>query len=443
MSKLVELINLREPERRDRMLHTLQIAYGELSNPERRAAYDELIKDVEMEPADPPDYYGLLEVSPNSSPEEIDKGYEELIELINKKNPGNRAGLLKYAEHAHSVLSDPELRASYDRRLRSVLPEEVSFASQSVLKRAVVLCAGSVVNLVFPIIVFAALFALPHQAPSGRVVITAVAPGSPAEQAGITPGDTIVAVNGNELDTHSDLVQEVMSSLGSPTELTIQRGVFVPSNPAPQVTSARNEVVTLVPRVKPPELRVVERVLDPEKEVSLQDARRYQLSLQVGDTMNQGAMGVLIGTYDVRMVERNYSVFEAVPKSLRQMWDVLTLTQTSITRWASGGPDPGLAGPVGIARITAEVAQVGLSPLLQLTAIISISLGIVNLLPIPALDGGRLMFVIIEFLRGGKPISPRREGMAHLIGFLVLIGLIVVISYFDIVRLISGDSIIP
>lgn len=441
--ELVELINLREPERRDRMLHTLQIAYSELSNPERRAAYDELIKDVEMEPADPPDYYGLLDVSPNASQEEIDKGHAELVELIHKRNPENRAGLLRYADHAYSVLSDSELRASYDRRLNSVLPQEVSFASQSVLKRAVVLCAGSVVNLLFPIIVFAVLFALPHQVPSGRVVITAVAPGSPAEQAGITSGDTVVAVNGNELDTHGDLVQEVMSNLGSPTELTIQRGVFVPNNPAPQPTSASYEVVTLVPRVKPPELEVVERVLDPEKEVSLQDARRYQLSLQVGDTMNQGAMGVLIGTYDVRMVERNFSVIQAVPKSLQQMWDVLTLTRTSIVRWASGGPDPGLSGPVGIARITGEVAQVGLSPLLQLTAIISISLGIVNLLPIPALDGGRLMFVVIEFLRGGKPISPRREGMAHLIGFLVLIGLIVVVSYFDIVRLISGDSIIP
>ena len=441
--ELVELINLREPERRDRMLHTLQIAYSELSNPERRAAYDELIKDVEMEPADPPDYYGLLDVSPNASQEEIDKGHAELVELIHKRNPENRAGLLRYADHAYSVLSDSELRPSYDRRLNSVLPQEVSFASQSVLKRAVVLCAGSVVNLLFPIIVFAVLFALPHQVPSGRVVITAVAPGSPAEQAGITSGDAVVAVNGNELDTHGDLVQEVMSNLGSPTELTIQRGVFVPNNPAPQPTSASYEVVTLVPRVKPPELEVVERVLDPEKEVSLQDARRYQLSLQVGDTMNQGAMGVLIGTYDVRMVERNFSVIQAVPKSLQQMWDVLTLTRTSIVRWASGGPDPGLSGPVGIARITGEVAQVGLSPLLQLTAIISISLGIVNLLPIPALDGGRLMFVVIEFLRGGKPISPRREGMAHLIGFLVLIGLIVVVSYFDIVRLISGDSIIP
>lgn len=456
--ELVELINLREPERRDRMLHTLRTAYGELSNPERRAAYDELIKDVEMEPADPPDFYGLLDVSPTASQAEIDKGYEDLVEVINSKSRHNRAGLLRYAAHAHSVLSDAEARASYDRRLQAVVPQEVSFAKQSALKRAVVLCAGSVVNLIFPVIVFTAMFALPHDVPSGRVAITAVAPGSPAEQAGLTSGDTIIAVNGNELDTHADLMQNVMSSLGEPTELTIQRGVLVPGGAGggnletgnaqngglmPQPTSSRHESVNLVPRVKPPELKVVEQVVDPTREVSLAGARRYQSSLQVGDTMTQGAMGVMIGTFDTQMVERDFSIFQAVPMSFQQMWDVLTLTRTSIVRWASGGPDPGLAGPVGIARVTGQVAEIGISPLLQLTAIISISLGIVNLLPIPALDGGRLMFVIIECLRGGKPISPRREGMAHLIGFIVLIGLIVVVSYFDIVRLINGDSIIP
>ena len=441
--ELVELINLREPDRRDRMLHTLQIAYSELSNPEKRAAYDELIKDVEMGSADPPDHYGLLDVPLKASQEEIDEGYEELKELINKKNPDNRAGLLRYAEHAHSVLSDSEARVSYDRRLNAVVPVEVSFADQSVLKRTIVLCAGSVVNLIFPVIVFAVLFALPHDVPSGKVVITAVAPGSPAELAGVTSGDTVIAVNGNELDTHGDLVQEVMSNLGSPTELTLQRGVFITGNPAPQPTSGSYDTVTLVPRVKPPKLEIVERVTDPTREVSLADARRYQPDLQVGDTLTQGAMGVMLGTFETRMVQRDYSIFRAVPMSFQQMWDVLTLTRTSLVRWASGGPDPGLSGPVGIARVTGQVAQVGLSPLLQLTAIISISLGIVNLLPIPALDGGRLLFVVIEFLRGGKPISPKREGMAHLVGFLVLIGLIVVVSYFDIIRLINGDSVIP
>ena len=440
---LVELINLREPERRHSMLHTLQIAYSELSNPEKRAKYDELIKDVEMEPAEPPDYYGLMEVKQDANQEQLQAAYEELLQIIEKKRPENRGRLTRYVEHVYAVLSDPERREAYDRRLRDAAPNEVSFAKQSVLKRVVVLCAGSFMNLLLPVIIFTALFALPHDVTTGRVIITAVAPGSPAEQVGITSGDTIVAVNGEELDTHADLIQEVMSSLGSPTELTIQRGTFITGESVPQYTSGREEIVTLVPRVRPPELTVVEHVSDPEREVSLADARRYEANFQIGDTLTQGAMGVMIGTVDTQMVERNFSLLQAVPMSFQQMWDVLTLTRSSIVRWVSGGPDPGLSGPVGIARVTGQVAQIGISPLLQLTAIISISLGIINLLPIPALDGGRLMFVIIEFLRGGKPISPRREGMAHLVGFLVLIGLIVVVSYFDIVRLINGDSIIP
>ena len=93
--------------------------------------------------------------------------------------------------------------------------------------------------------------------------------------------------------------------------------------------------------------------------------------------------------------------------------------------------------------MTGLVAEAGIAPIFELIALISISLGIVNILPIPALDGGRLMFVLIEWARHGKRISPEREGIVHLVGFAVLIGFIVVISYFDIVRILSGNSLIP
>ena len=78
----------------------------------------------------------------------------------------------------------------------------------------------------------------------------------------------------------------------------------------------------------------------------------------------------------------------------------------------------------------------------EFVALISISLGIVNLLPIPALDGGRLLFVGIEWVRRGKRISPQREGFVHMVGFALLIGLIVAMSYRDIVRIIAGESFI-
>ena len=443
---LVELVESRRPEKRDALLHGLQSAYGELSNPETRAKYDELIKDIEMEPADPPDYYGLLGVPMDASQERIDEEYKKFLELIERKRDklDNPAGMRRYVDYAYSELSDAESRADYDRRLRAIAPNEVSFGDQSVLKRVIVLCAGSFMNLLFPLLLFAAMFALPHDAVSGTVVVTGVAPNSPAQQAGITSGDMILAVDGNEIDTHANLVPRIMASLGSPTELTIRRGVFVTGSDSPQPTSGGSEIITLTPRVNPPELVVVDRVSDPTREVALSDARRYQTNLQVGDTLTQGAIGVLIGTVDAQTVTRRYSVIEAVPMSFQRMWDILVITRNGIARWIGGGPDPGLSGPVGIARITGEVAESGgISPLLQLTAILSISLGIINILPIPALDGGRLMFVIIEWLRGGKPISPRREGLVHMVGFVVLISLIVVISYFDILRLINGEGVLP
>ena len=104
-------------------------------------------------------------------------------------------------------------------------------------------------------------------------------------------------------------------------------------------------------------------------------------------------------------------------------------------------PRPGLTGPVGIAQVTGQVAEAGISPLLELTAFLSINLAIVNMLPIPALDGGRFMFVFIEWVRRGKRISPRREGLAHLVGFAAVLALIIAMSYLDVMRILSGEGL--
>jgi regulator of sigma E protease len=98
---------------------------------------------------------------------------------------------------------------------------------------------------------------------------------------------------------------------------------------------------------------------------------------------------------------------------------------------------------VGIATITGEAVQAGISPLLEFAALISINLAIINLLPFPGLDGGRLVFLFVEWIRRGKRISPKKEGFIHLIGLIMLIVLIVIISYFDITRIIQGESLIP
>ena len=320
-----------------------------------------------------------------------------------------------------------------------------SFAGQAVWKRAVVLVAGSAMNLAFPIVVFATLFTLPHDTVVGTVTIRGVSPDSPAQEAGLRAGDQVLEVEGQRVENHYDLVQKVTSRLGRPTEFTIRRGLIV-TGLAFSPELAPVDKVTITPRLRPPELVVVEEVTDPSTEMSLSEAQNVNPDVQVGDRIRQGAIGVIIGTANPKVVKRSYAPWDAVPMAFGRGWDVLTLTQTYLTQWARGGPDPGITGPVGIAQVTGEIAEeipnIGFSPLFELVALISISLGIVNLLPIPALDGGRLLFVGIEWVRRGKRISPQREGLIHMVGFALLIGLIVAMSYRDVVRIIAGESFI-
>jgi regulator of sigma E protease len=184
-------------------------------------------------------------------------------------------------------------------------------------------------------------------------------------------------------------------------------------------------------------------VSDPKTEVSITEARSYNVNAAVGDTLKQGAVGILVGTTNQKIIKDRLSILTAIPSSFGKVKQVVTYTFSGIGGWLSGGKDPGLAGPIGIAQVTGEVAKVGMFPIFELTALISISLAIVNVLPIPALDGGRLTFVLIEGIRKGKRIPPHLEGKIHMTGFAVLIGLILLMSYFDIIRIISGDGFLP
>jgi len=95
-----------------------------------------------------------------------------------------------------------------------------------------------------------------------------------------------------------------------------------------------------------------------------------------------------------------------------------------------------------MAAVTGEIAKSGLVALMQFTAFLSVNLAIFNLVPFPALDGGRLAFVAFEALRRGKRVAPEKEGFIHLVGLVILIGLMLIVSYHDIVRLLSGQPIL-
>jgi regulator of sigma E protease len=147
-------------------------------------------------------------------------------------------------------------------------------------------------------------------------------------------------------------------------------------------------------------------------------------------------------------------IYEQVPLSnvvqegWDQVWFIISGTVEMIRdMFTEGVSRDQFTGPIGMGQLTSELLAETPEPawvvLTQLTILISISLGILNLLPLPALDGGRLLFVMIEVLRGGKRIAPEKEGLVHLAGMVLLLGLMFFIAFGDVTRILDGQSILP
>lgn len=276
-----------------------------------------------------------------------------------------------------------------------------SLASKPRRWRLLVLSAGSLTNLILPIILFTISLMVPHQvADATAVQIGAVSPGSPAASAGIQPGSLILKVNGNDVSLSDDLQRFIPR--GSSSEIALD---------------------LLSPDKTPYSVRVTPRAVPPQGE---------------------GPLGIQISTVVSSMKTVAYPLFEAVPKSAQMTGEAITSFGQVFADWFRGGSAPQMTGPIGVAQMTVEVAsKFGALAVVRLAALISISLGVLNLLPLPALDGGRIVFVFLEWIRGGRRVSAKTEGIVHLVGFALLLGLIVVISYFDVARIIGGGSLIP
>ena len=274
-----------------------------------------------------------------------------------------------------------------------------SLASKSIPIRFLVLSAGSLMNILLPILLFSISFMIPHDMVLEQVQVKEVASGSPAQIAGIKPDDTILEINGRTIRNRNDVGYFIQLNLGSEINMLLQRGEL------------GQEEVNLKPRWNPPK--------------------------------GEGATGISITGVDSTIVRESYPIWKAVPSSIIHCGEILVLFRNEVVGWFIRETPPQLTGPIGIAELTGEMAKAGLSPLLEFAALISINLAIINLLPFPGLDGGRLIFVALEWVRRGKRISPKREGLVHLIGFIVLILLIMVISYYDIANIIHGESALP
>lgn len=353
-----------------------------------------------------------------------------------------------------------------------------SFGKAPAWKRIIVLAAGSTMNLLLAILIFAGTsIAGTQQVDAPVTAIGGVTKDSPAERGGMQIGDVIVAVNGQPIANDLELRTASRSNLGKPTQYTVMRnGQRVDLTVTPQgepplginlgfalspvkVGEVRPNSVASRAGLQPGDVIVeidgtpvnvdahVSALLgnsktSPAVVVERNGERVGPLTLEIGGGSQPRSYGF---TLDRPFTTVYYSPTEAVGRALNSTWEVITTIPRGIAQALAGSAQgPGVTGVVGISQLTGEVAQeTGFNGLLTLTALLGISLFMINLMPLPALDGGRLLFIFIELLRGGRRIAPEKEAVVHFAGMVVLLGLMALITFFDVQRLLSGQALMP
>lgn len=379
-----------------------------------------------------------------------------------------------------------------------------SLAAQVKWKRTIIIGSGAFMNLVLAIVLFSLSLMIPHTVSAGGAQIASVVPGSPAEQAGLQPGDQIYEVNGRRAQNTGDASYLIRLYQGSTIDLTLLRkdpqtgdlqtlskSVYARWNPPTYTdecgvgrTQGPTGITIGAVNQLPVETTAAERAkLERQSEQSFASYKE-QIAADAPAWCSAGAafgfQGLTAAQCDaqldgqakadaIALKERLFPTlsdpcvvwqapkmyepvtkktwqppWSAFPDGLRLSFESLILARNQVWGLVRGfGGSAPVAGPVGIAQATGEVVkQAGWLPLISLAATISMSLAILNILPLPMVDGGRLVFILIEFLRRGKRVAPEREALVHLAGFAAFIVLAAVITYFDVARIISGGSLL-
>ncbi|MGD9813961.1 MAG: RIP metalloprotease [Hyphomonadaceae bacterium] len=314
-------------------------------------------------------------------------------------------GYVKFADDADAVSSGPREKIDDPAAMAEARAKGL-FHAQSLTTRSLVVAAGPTTNFIFAIFAFALLaFIVGREVPTR---ITAVAPDSAAEAAGLLPGDVILTVDGRPVANFQELQPIVAGALGRSIDVVIQRG---------------------------------------EQQITAQITPRPSAS-----NPSQGSMGVAHdGSFEGR---DRIGPLDAIAEGASNTWMIVAQTGAYIGAIFTGRENGNqIAGPIGIINVSGQVANSALSApgaslgervimlalsLLQLAAVLSVAVGIVNLLPIPILDGGHLLFYGIEALRGGKPLPPSAQEWAYRAGFAVMASLFLFATWNDITRLFPG-----
>lgn len=287
------------------------------------------------------------------------------------------------------VGEDPEAEEAVDPR--------ISFAHQPLWKRAAIVFAGPGFNLLFAFLAFSILFmTYGARVPSQVAKVGGVMDGMPAAQAGLQADDVVTAIDGKPIATWEELSAAIRASEGREVELQVQRGTEVLS-------------VRVLPQASP-EKNIFGEVL----------GTAYKIGIEYGSDIKQ------VGPV------------EAVQMGATQtVWWIQTLAVSVVKIFQGKIPAKDIGGPILIVQAAGQQAKVGLESLLHFMAVISINLGILNLLPIPILDGGHLLFITVEAVMR-RPLAMRHREIAQQVGLVILICLMAFAFYNDIARVIQG-----
>jgi regulator of sigma E protease len=301
----------------------------------------------------------------------------------------------------YCAMEGEDSRSSEAEQQREFLSSRLSangnFQARSPWRRLAIVLAGPFANflLCYAILLVGALAFGVASDKANQPVVGEVLAGSPAAVAGIRPGDRIVALNGAAITSGKMLVDTIHASLGKQLDLIYQRN------------GARTEIY-VTPKACP---------------------------VPLGKSLG------CIGFSPVPAYER-VGFRQALRESGEEFGAIadqtlggVALLVTQFTKYA-----PQIAGPIGMGQVAATVQDWGWGPYFSLAATISFALGLFNLLPIPALDGGRAAFIIAELIRG-RPVDPEKEAMVHLAGFAALMALIVLVAFHDIARIVNGQGV--
>jgi regulator of sigma E protease len=309
-----------------------------------------------------------------------------------------------------------------------------SLAAAARWKRLTVMAAGVIMNVVLAVALFTVGYMVPRERSLSEAQVTEVAPGSPAAEAkvtgemrdgsvplqGIQPGDLVREVQGREVRNTQELIYNNRLNLGeTQTWVIVRQGSTLSARVYARWHPPAGEGPTGI-RVGPP-----------------QSGCQFD---SAGEPVPDTCQYLYPFTESV-----SFPIWKAIPKGFVQLVDTLMLAKNEMRVRLFGGGGGGTAGsgdvvqgPVGIAAVTGDIVGTeGWRPVIDLLALFSLNLAIFNALPIPMLDGGRMFFVIVEMLRGGRRIAPEKESLVHLTGFALMMVAVVIVTFLDIQRLVS------